>query len=313
MNATANESGVFVGKLNGINQEFTRFTSRVFPYPIEEVWPHISKSYLELQQFIHASQETASPVKLVSGGDGVGSVIEFDWNGQQVLEKLVEQDDHDYVWSIIVPGETQVFKRYSAKLAFVPITETDDSPGNTLATLELKMVLQKPETAAQIFSHVDPLILQRLPRLEEFIQQKHGYQTAQLAEEVQVPADRLWSIISNWNDISWVLDGQSVKIDAKDPYLREIRFKAGYSISERLVSKDDDSRTLEYQILKGSFPVSYYKGRIHLEPRGNEKSAFRYDLLFIPTGNKEESAKAILDRLKAGVKFINSALGGRAS
>ncbi|WP_394834251.1 SRPBCC family protein [Pendulispora rubella] len=313
MNATGSESGVFVGKLNGINQEFTRFTSRVFPYPIQEVWPHITKSYLELQQFIHSSQETASPVKLVPGtGDGVGSTIEFDWNGQQVLEKLVEQDDHQYVWTIIVPGETQVFKRYSAKLAFLPITETD-SPGNTLVTLELKMVLQKPEAASQIFSHVDPLILERLPRLEEYIQQKHGYQTAQLAEEVFVPADRLWSVISNWNDISWVLDAQSVKVDTKDPYLREIRFKAGYSIVERLISKNDDSRTLEYEILKGSFPVSRYRGRIHLEARGNEKSAFRYDVLFVPTGNKDESTKAILDRLKAGVKFINSALGGRSS
>jgi len=313
MTTSMSESGASPPKLQSIDQEFTRFTSRVFPYSVNEVWPYVTENYVELQQFIHSSQDTASPVRAVPNTpNGVGGVIEFDWNGQRVLEKLVEQDDQKYVWSIQVPGETNVFKRYAATLSFVPITDTSAPAGSTLATLELKMVLQKPETAPKVFPSVDALVLQRLPRLEEYIQQKHGYQTMTYAEDVTVPTDKLWSVISNWNDISWVLGSESVKVDPKDPYLREISFKGGYSIQERLVSKNDDSRTIVYQMLKSSFPVSYYRATLNVGPKAGGKSSFEYNLLFKPTGPADQASKAVLDRLKAGVQFINSNLGGRS-
>jgi hypothetical protein len=300
-------------RLNRIDQEFTRVTSRLMPFSADVIWKHLTRSYFEFQSYLHASQSTASPVRLVPGTtDGVGATIEFDFNGQPVLEKLVTQDDFEYVWRIIVPGETAIFKRYVATLKLIPVTDRIEHEGKTLVTLELNMVLQDANLASQIFSAVDPLILERLPRLEEYVQLKQGFFVLNFAENVEVETTRLWSIVSSWNDVSWVLGAQENRVDPNDPYHREIALKGGFSVVERLVAKDDDSRTLTYQMLKSSFPVNFYKARLHLEAVPGGKTAFQYYLLFVPLGLPVDQVKKVIwDRLAAGVQFINSNLGSK--
>lgn len=301
-------------KLLCVDAAYQRFTSRVIPYPIEDIWPHVTRSYLEFQSFLHASQYTASPVRLVPGSpEGVGAVIEFDWNGSAVQEQLVVEDPQRYVWRIVVPGETSVFKRYSATLRFIPMTDTRADKGLTLATLELEMVLQEPNRAPSLFPAIDALILTRLPRLEAFIHLENGYFSLQYAGAVTVPIDRLWPIIANWNDISWVLGATSVDVDPHDPYLRELHLGGGHSVVERLVAKDDDTHTMTYRILRGSFPVNDYKATLHLAPGPDGTTAFVYDLLFVPKGGvaAEQVGKQIRARLEAGFAFISASLGER--
>jgi hypothetical protein len=304
-----------VGKrLLGIDAEHRRFTSRVIPYSVDDVWPHLTQSYLEFQSFLHASQDTASPVRLVPGSpEGVGAIIEFDWNGSSVKEQLVVQDPQRHVWRIVVPGETSVFKRYSATVTFTPMTDVDTARGRTLAALEVDMVLREPSLAPSFLPGVDALILARLPRLEEYVHLKNGYFTLRCSGVVTVPLGQLWSIVSNWNDISWVLGATSVDVDQKDPYFREVHLGGGYSVSERLVAKDDDTHTMTYQIIKGSFPVNDYKATLHLEPSPAGTTAFVYDLLFVPKAGvtAEQAGKQILARLQAGFGFISASLGAK--
>lgn len=294
----------------GLDREHTRFTSLIIPYSIERVWPHF-ESYFELQSFLHAVQEDASNLRLEGPQtNGVGTIIAFEWRGSTVREELVEKDDHTHTWSIIVPGETEVFRRYRATVALSPITRTGGGSGATFASLELKMILQRDDQAEAIFSRVDALIAQRLPRLVEFIHLKNGYQTLEVVSEMDLPAERLWKIVSDWSDTSWVLGARAVEVDPRDPYLRKITFD-DHELIERLVMKDDDTRTLTYQLLAGRFPVTFYRGTIQLEPSGGGRTRQRYTLLFVPEKGADAGAvkSAVEARLRAGAEFINRTLG----
>lgn len=286
--------------------EYTRFSSRIVPYSIDKVWACFA-DYLELQEFMHEGRK----VRLEGlGAGGVGTVIAFDWNGSTVREELVQKDELTYTWRIAVPGETALFKRYSFTVRLTPITEATGAAGATLVSLEQRAIPQKSELAGEIFARIDPLTAGRLARFTEFVHLKNGYHVAEISSVMDLPADRLWAIISNWSDVSWVLGAKSVEIDPRDPYLRKIRFE-GYSVTERLVKKDDDTLTLTYQLLGGSFPVSYYRGTIQLTPGEGGKTSQTYSLLFVPKAEVDAEAvkKTITARLQAGIEFINKTLG----
>jgi hypothetical protein len=137
--------------------------------------------------------------------------------------------------------------------------------------------------------------------------------TARVTRELDVPADALWKLVSNFGDTSWMPGGAQVTVRGSGPGM-ERRITAGPDkvIRERLEFADAASRTLVYTIPENApFPVKDYRATLRVRAKGTG-SELDWSASFEPLGASEADARAAIegmyrvmagwlrDRVKAG-------------
>jgi hypothetical protein len=137
--------------------------------------------------------------------------------------------------------------------------------------------------------------------------------TARITRELDVPADRLWRLVSSFGDTSWMPSGAQVTLVGSGPGMeRRIAAGPGKVIRERLEFADAASRTLVYTIPENvPFPVKDYRATMRVRAKG-AGSELDWSASFEPAGASEADARAaiegmygvmagwIRDRVKAG-------------
>ncbi len=93
---------------------------------------------------------------------------------------------------------------------------------------------------------------------------------ATISKRIEVPADAVWKLISNFGDTSWMPAGTQVTLVGSGIGM-ERRIVAGpnKSIHERLESLDPAARTLSYAIpVNVPFPVTNYHATMKVRASG---------------------------------------------
>lgn len=108
---------------------------------------------------------------------------------------------------------------------------------------------------------------------------------------LEVPADRVWKLVADFGDTSWMPGPPQVELVGSGPGM-ERRIPAGPDkvICERLESVDEGSRTLVYTIPENvPFPVKDYRATICVSSAG-AGSELAWSASFEPVGADEAAA-----------------------
>jgi carbon monoxide dehydrogenase subunit G len=94
--------------------------------------------------------------------------------------------------------------------------------------------------------------------------------SATIAKSVDVPADAVWKLISNFGDSSWMPPGtQATVVGSGVGMERRIAIGPDKFIHERLLALDPAARTLSYAIpVNVPFPVSDYRATMRVREQG---------------------------------------------
>lgn len=94
--------------------------------------------------------------------------------------------------------------------------------------------------------------------------------SAVIARQVDVPADAIWKLISNFGDASWMPAGTQVTVVGSGVGMeRRIALGPDKSIVERLEALDPAARTLTYGIpVNVPFPVANYHSTMRVRAAG---------------------------------------------
>lgn len=122
----------------------------------------------------------------------------------------------------------------------------------------------------------------------------------QAAIDIDGSADAVWAVVGDFGGIGgWMPGIESCRVEGED----RILVTMGMTITERLVSKDDDARILTYSITDGA-PVETHQGVITVTPAG-EGSHVTWNVDATPDEMAELMAaiyQQALDALKSHVE-----------
>ena len=80
------------------------------------------------------------------------------------------------------------------------------------------------------------------------------------------PADQLWAIIGTPDRIDWVPGVTSCTFDGS---VRSLSLPGAGDIKERILSHDNDARTMEYSCFQTLAPLKSHQASIHVISEGN--------------------------------------------
>jgi len=95
--------------------------------------------------------------------------------------------------------------------------------------------------------------------------------------------DKIWNVMSNWSDCSWVIGCAEASVDPKDPTIRKLDFPGAHTVTEKLVDLNKYDKSLKYTMVK----PEGYTGLITLQPNQSGCSAtykFHVDGVFLESG-----------------------------
>ncbi len=125
---------------------------------------------------------------------------------------------------------------------------------------------------------------------------------------LEVPADRLWKLVADFGDTSWMPGPPAVELVGSGPGM-ERRVPAGPDkvIRERLESVDEGRRTLVYTIPENvPFPVKDYRASMRVGAAG-KGSELEWSASFEPAGADEATAaKGIEDMYGLMIGWIET-------
>jgi len=94
--------------------------------------------------------------------------------------------------------------------------------------------------------------------------------SATISKTIDLPADAVWKLISNFGDTSWMPSGTKATLVGDGIGMeRRIAIGPDKSIHEKLLALDDAARTLSYSIpVNVPFPVSNYRATMRVRASG---------------------------------------------
>jgi carbon monoxide dehydrogenase subunit G len=154
----------------------------------------------------------------------------------------------------------------------------------------------------------------------------HGPSRQKVVEKIEIdaPADKVWAIVGNFQDLSWLPPVAKTEgtggnaVDAK----RKITLKSGGVIDESVTKYEADSKTLGYKIDNVDpkvFPVNNYAATISIKEEGGKsvvewKGAFYRGFMNNdppPDQSDEAALKAVTDLYKAGLASLKAKAEGK--
>lgn len=132
--------------------------------------------------------------------------------------------------------------------------------------------------------------------------------TVTVKRTLEVPADRVWKLVADFGDTSWMPGPPKSELVGSGPGMeRRIPAGPGKVIREQLESVDQASRTLVYTIPENvPFPVKDYRATMRVTGAG-AGSELEWSASFEPVGTDEAAAaKGIEDMYGLMIGWIET-------
>ena len=119
---------------------------------------------------------------------------------------------------------------------------------------------------------------------------------AQVKETIAAPAEKVWAVIADFGDTSWMPGGGgNVELVGSGPGMARIINAGDQKIHEVLESADDASQTLVYTIPEGvPFPVTDYRSTIQVTGDASS-SELAWGCTFEPDGVDEAQVTTMIE------------------
>ncbi|MEP0883267.1 SRPBCC family protein [Trichocoleus sp. ST-U3] len=275
--------------------EFGKHVSRTnvqkIPISVNQFWSGFD-DYLSLQKVLGAHENTELETGDGKPENGVGAIIRFEFGGGITRERLVVKDDQTHVWKIDIPEPNVLFTFYEATAR---VYDTETGPEVSL-TMEVVMRSENREDRAKALKIMENFLPTRIPEVTNFILRRDGIKCS-FEFDVHCPVDKLWAVVGNWQDVSWVQYATGVKIEPDNK--RQILFPNGGVVEESLVSCSNEERTLAYEMTKSaSMPINLYRATVKLSEVNAEVTKVNYENIFIPEeGQDAQQLKASIEKM----------------
>jgi arachidonate 5-lipoxygenase len=270
-------------------KRLSRTNVQTVPLSVDQFWSAFD-DYLSLQKVLGGHQDT----ELEPGPENdVGAIIRFEFMGSITRERLVVKDSHNHIWKIDIPEPNALFTFYEAT---VKVYKTGD---RTEASLTMDFVLRSEnrEERAKALNILEKYLPTRIPEVTNFVLQRDGLRSS-FEVDVHYPVDKLWAVIGNWQDVSWVQYATGVKMGPGNK--RQIIFPNAV-LEESLVSISDEERKLVYEVTESAMPVKVYRGTVQLSEVNTEVTKVNYDNVFVPKdGLDAQQVKADIEKMFNG-------------
>jgi len=110
-----------------------------------------------------------------------------------------------------------------------------------------------------------------------------------------VPAAKVWSVIADFGDVSWMPAGTRAEVEGDGPGMARVIGAGERTIREVLESRDSDTRTLVYTIPEGvPFPVTDYRATM-IVADADDGCELEWRCSFEPAGVSEAEAAAAIE------------------
>lgn len=127
---------------------------------------------------------------------------------------------------------------------------------------------------------------------------------------VNASPDTTWKMISDFNHLDvWhpvVVDSKLIGDKTGTGAVRKLTLGNGATITEKLLSHNDKSRSYSYAILESPLPVENYDSTISVTPAEDGKARVKWTSRFNARGaSDEEAIKTITGIYEAGLNNLN--------
>ncbi len=154
-----------------------------------------------------------------------------------------------------------------------------------------------------------------------FAAQAHGPSRQKVSESIEInaPADKVWQIVGNFQDGSWipVVEKTEGKGGNEVKATRTLTLKGGATVEEELAKYDAEKKSYMYRITKvdvKTLPVNDYSSTVELEGNGDKtkltwRGAFYRGYMNNdppPDLNDEASKKAVQGLYRAGLDNLKA-------
>jgi hypothetical protein len=154
----------------------------------------------------------------------------------------------------------------------------------------------------------------------------HGPSRQKVSESIEIaaPADKVWAVVGNFQDLSWVpgiAKTEGTEGNTPDKAKRHLTLANGGTIDELLTKYDDKSYSLGYRIEQVDvkvLPVNNYSSTITVTPKG-DKSLVEWKGAFYrgypnndppPELSDEAAIKAVTGIYQSGLAALKAKLEG---
>lgn len=117
--------------------------------------------------------------------------------------------------------------------------------------------------------------------------------------EVEIPADALWAVISDFADVSWVPGSPPLESEGEGiGMVRVIETPPLPKVREQLDAVDEAERTIRYRVIEGNpLPVDDYRAAMQVVDLGDIRSRLVWSCTWEPKGVPEDKARRSVDRM----------------
>lgn len=114
--------------------------------------------------------------------------------------------------------------------------------------------------------------------------------------DINRSADEVWATVRDFGGLSaWMPGVDSCRLDGDDRIIEMM----GMELTETLLRRDEDTRTLSYGITKSPMPIDHHEATIAVSPVDNESAHVTYTVDVAPDSMTDAMSNAYAGALKA--------------
>ncbi len=116
---------------------------------------------------------------------------------------------------------------------------------------------------------------------------------ATVRERIDLPAERVWSLVADFGDTSWMPGVAGVEVEGQGPGMARLVPAGDAKIREQLESIDPAARSLVYTIPENvPFPVEGYRSTMTVHAAGDDACELEWSCEASPSAGEDRAAVA---------------------
>ena len=128
--------------------------------------------------------------------------------------------------------------------------------------------------------------------------------------DLPVSAGEVWDVIGDFNGLPRWNAGVERSDLSSGGKRRTLTLKAGGSVVEDLIDRDEAKRSMSYSIVESAVPVSRHRATLAVVDRGPNQSTVKWDCEFEPKGVDDATVEGIFSIIfERGLKQLAERFG----
>jgi hypothetical protein len=118
--------------------------------------------------------------------------------------------------------------------------------------------------------------------------------TMTVKKRISAAADKVWAILADFADVSWIPITGEVHVEGDGPGMRRFIGGSGAApVVETLLWIKPEQKSLSYEIADNPLPVSRFEAVVTVSDAGGTASTVTWDVDYDPVGDESEARGAV--------------------